>query len=197
MATILCDDREDSVYDYLQGRDIEVIKKRIKTGDFNIKFNGCLALIIERKTWEDLASSIVDDRLKSQIANMMERKKEYNCRLLFVIEGGKPFRGDNVEVSGVKFKALKTKLRRLIIKYDIPHIFTKDHEDTADNIINLAKDYVHIFKSSSTVSGGDVNDADLFGVRKKGDEEIIRGIWCSLYGVSKESAHIYASQLYI
>ena len=202
MSFILCDNREHDVYDYLQGKGVGVIKKVIKAGDFNIKFQGSMAMIIERKTWDDLAKSITDGRAKSQIRNMVENRDEYKCKLLFIIEGPKPFKGDNVDICGVEYKSLKSKLRRLIIRHNIPHILTKDHEDTANTIINFAKDYEHIYKTEEGVKGIEkgiggrqVDDKELFGVRTKCDEELIRNIWCSLNGVSRDSAHVYANRI--
>ena len=66
---ILVDDRERSVYSFFDRDDVTTINipyeiTRLTVGDYVIMYGDTILAIIERKTWKDLASSLLDGRKK-------------------------------------------------------------------------------------------------------------------------------------
>ena len=88
--------------------------------------------IIERKTYSDFVTSIVDRRMLEQLANL----KKYNKQFL-LIEG--------FDFNYKKFKvhenAIKGMLLSVAIDFQIPIIYTKDEADTSDFLIITARKY--------------------------------------------------------
>jgi ERCC4-type nuclease len=60
------DCREAKLIAALQVYPITIVSKALDVGDICIKHNNSIAVVIERKTTNDLASSIVDGRYKDQ-----------------------------------------------------------------------------------------------------------------------------------
>ena len=88
--TIIIDIREDTLYNDIFDRDldiykdkIEIIKESLDIGDIHIKYNDIL-YIFERKTVRDLVSSIHDGRYREQKARMLSIYDKY--QLSYIIE---------------------------------------------------------------------------------------------------------------
>lgn len=83
-------------------------------------------VFVERKTWNDLWSSIQDGRFREQRSRLMEWKEEATNRVAaYLIEGSEEkIPEDALETS-------RGALYRLMMGYHIPVFFTKDPEDTA------------------------------------------------------------------
>jgi ERCC4-type nuclease len=87
---IIIDIREDSLYNDIFDRDLDIYKDKIDItkapldlGDIHIKYNDIL-YIFERKTVKDLISSIHDGRYREQKARMLSI---YNTiQLSYIIE---------------------------------------------------------------------------------------------------------------
>ena len=82
-------------------------------------------LIIERKTWSDLQSSIKDNRFREQRSRLLEWREsniEQN-RFLYVVEG---------MYDGTLFELERNTLERLMIAYQIPVLFTGSLQKTCD-----------------------------------------------------------------
>ena len=176
--SIIADDREKEVNNYL-----ECTVERLSVGDFLIMSDKPL-MIIERKTWKDLEASIIDGRSDAQIEAMINARKEYGCKLLFIIEG-KVFNDKDKKVRNLTYGILMTKLRHCLVRHDIPFIQTRNEQHTAETIKEFASDFL----ADHAITGG--TPANLKGIRKKSDEEILREIWSSLNGISAVNAHIF------
>ena len=67
--------------------------REVPTGDYCIVLcspnggAGILAAAIERKEWNDLASSITDTRATKQASGFKKAKQEYGCKVYFLAEG--------------------------------------------------------------------------------------------------------------
>lgn len=97
----------------------------LEIGDYLIKDT-----IIERKTFKDFQSSIIDKRLSNQIENI----KKYEKRLL-ILEGFYY----NYSDSRINENALRGMMLTLSLHHQIPIIFSEDEEDTARFLILIAK----------------------------------------------------------
>lgn len=109
---------------------IEIEFKELKVGDYIVK-----DVVIERKTISDFVSSMINKRL----FNQMQELQQYQNRLL-LIEGIKKqeLYSDNSN-EGVSANAIRGFLLSIILKHNIPIIFSKNYEDSAKFISVLVK----------------------------------------------------------
>lgn len=88
--------------------------------------------IVERKTFPDFISSIIDKRLTSQLKEM----KKYPKQLLIL---------ESFHYEYAKFNIHENAIRGMLLSiatdFQIPIIYTKNEEDTANFLILLAKRY--------------------------------------------------------
>lgn len=100
--------------------------KALEIGDIEISDEKYI-LLIERKTWTDLQSSIKDNRFREQRSRLLEWResnKKHNG-FVYVVEG---------IYDGTLFELEKNTLERLMIAYQIPVIFTGSLQRTCDLI---------------------------------------------------------------
>lgn len=86
---IIVDNRENFVFIELIENKLQHYKishANLDVGDIHIKYNEKLVLVIERKTINDLAASLVDSRYHEQ--KMRLKSTMEKCRVIYVIEGG-------------------------------------------------------------------------------------------------------------
>jgi Fanconi anemia group M protein len=89
---------------------------------------------VERKTISDFLSSMKNKRLSKQL----EELQQYNKRLL-IIEG---FQDENLYEEGqegINPNAIRGFLLSILLRYNVPIVFTKDEEDTAKFLLVLSK----------------------------------------------------------
>lgn len=106
-------------------KDIDLEIKPLKIADYLI---GNTA--IERKTISDFISSMLSKRLIQQLPQMKKYKQQ-----LLIIEGYE----ENDIYERLNPNAIRGFILAISLNYQIPIIFTKDHEDTARYLITLAK----------------------------------------------------------
>lgn len=97
--------------------------EQLDLGDIIIK-NGSKKLIIERKTWNDMKSSLKDGRFREQRSRMIIQAKDESTKICYLIEGNY----DNT------FEIEKKVLFRLQFAYNIPVIYSKSIVNTIDII---------------------------------------------------------------
>ena len=98
----------------------------MEIGDYIVKNT-----IIERKTIQDLKSSIINKRIYSQIQNLKQHQSP-----LLIIEG---ISEENIYSGTIHENALRGFLLSAALEYKIPIIFTQNTEDTARYIYVLGK----------------------------------------------------------
>jgi Fanconi anemia group M protein len=128
MLMILVDQREmaSGVPDLLKKEGLHVIFGTLPIGDYALSER----LIVERKTIQDFAASIKSKRLFQQMLDLRE-----NCQLPLLIVEGRDF--DSVR--GVKKRGFLGALAYITVNLQIPVVFTKDREETAEFIAILAR----------------------------------------------------------
>ena len=126
---VFADSREHgAVIDYLFKNGINVKVGQLKAGDFIISED----VGVERKTTDDFVNSLVDKRLFEQA----QKLKQNFVRPLYIIEGN----FENLfSVRNVDSKAILGALTSLILDWQVPLLFSRNPEETADIITNLAK----------------------------------------------------------
>jgi len=127
---IIADNREKNslVFSELSSLGIQVEVKHLPVADFLIN-----NIAIERKTVSDFIGSMINKRL----ARQLEEMKQYQKQLL-IIEGT-----DEQELypenSGMNSNAIRGFLLSILLKYNVPIIYSKDYKDTAKFLYLLAK----------------------------------------------------------
>lgn len=88
---LVVDNRETFALNEIKNTDmsgIEIVVQTLPVGDFVFKNeeDDSIALVIERKTFDDLASSIMDGRFREQKTRLDEMKSN-GARIMYIIEG--------------------------------------------------------------------------------------------------------------
>ena len=131
---IIMDYREKNSLVYFnllqEGFDVEV--RELKVADFLVK-----EVAIERKTVSDFISSMINKRLTKQL----EELQQYQKRILIIegLEEQELYTEEFSEKKGVHPNAIRGFLLSIILKYNVPIIFTKNSQDTAKFISVLSK----------------------------------------------------------
>ena len=108
---------------------IEIEFKELKVADYIVK-----NVAIERKTVNDFISSMINKRLFNQIQEL----QQYQNKLL-LIEGVDEQELYSDDENGVNGNAIRGFLLSILLKYNIPIIFTKNYEDSAKFISILSR----------------------------------------------------------
>jgi ERCC4-type nuclease len=128
------------------GNPLEYLIQTITVGDYAITLSGrpgepgIPALIIERKTWKDLAASIKDSRAKTQHARMTQFQQSTHCRFVYLIEGV-AFHKGTMLINGVPCENLAAKLRHNLLR-GMGWLHSRDAVHSAEVITQLARDVV-------------------------------------------------------
>ena len=128
-ALVFADSREHgAVIDHLYKSGINVKVGQLKAGDFIISED----IGVERKTTGDFVNSLIDKRLFEQAQKM----KQNFVKPIYIIEGKSE---DLFSVRNVDSRAILGAMVSLIVDWQLPVIFSRNPEETADIIANLAK----------------------------------------------------------
>lgn len=124
----------------LKSLGINIVFKSLKIGDYIVN-----NIIIERKTMNDFYSSMLSGRMDNQIENLNQFEKR-----LLIIEG------DIIDLVDKKINKniIYGKILSVLLKNNLPIIFTKDSSETAKYLQVLAnkkeKNNSQIYKKRST-----------------------------------------------
>ena len=123
-------------------------------GDYSImipsRYNpnrNIVAAVFERKTWKDLAASIKDQRAISQHKNMLGIRDSRGCFIYYIIEGNLTYT-DDYSIAHIPFKNLHAKIRSMSLK-GVHSWQTRDQEDTARFLVNVARDISRLYRQES------------------------------------------------
>lgn len=135
---VIADDRERAVIKHLE-HSVNLSVERLTVGDYAYvnPHTEQVLWVIERKTLNDLASSIKDGRMENN-QKLLDAQNKTGCGILYIIEGGAYPRMDR-KFSGIQFKCLQGKLDSLMLLHNIPIVWTKDEKHTAARIASMAR----------------------------------------------------------
>jgi len=128
--------------DLLEKRNIKVniVREELQIGDYqicdpNTKYP---FVIIERKKWNDLSSSISDNRFKYQKHNMRRESSIKGSKILYLIEGPRITKnGKNI---GVHSRARLIGVVRRLTLMGIPCLYSSNLEQSTEILIDCVKD---------------------------------------------------------
>lgn len=160
---LICDYREKRIIKILNNMiknrsdcdDIVVKSQNLDIGDFVIGNT-----IIERKTHQDLASSILDGRYKEQCSRLHSFKQDKtNVKIIYFIEGNLDLYFENHNISKDK---LISAMLSILYEKDFSVILTKHMNETCDFLLKLALKFKnkYISKSSNVTDVVDLNNID-------------------------------------
>ena len=133
---VIVDDRERAVIPYLaeiEGINMKV--ERITTADYSILYRNGKMIVIERKTWGDLADSIKDHRINN-IRDLFRVRDDHDAKIIYLMEGRIPPKV-STKIHGIPFRNLRSKLDHMMIRDGIMVVETRDARQTADRIVQL------------------------------------------------------------
>jgi ERCC4-type nuclease len=141
---IIVDDRERAVFDYLEecshNSHINYKIQRNEVGDYAITYKGYILLIIERKTWVDLAASLRDGR-KENVNKLIALREKTGCQIGYLIEGDATPSFDK-KFGRMPLKNLRSHLDHLSFRDGIHMFYSKNLEYTANRLFELAQNYL-------------------------------------------------------
>lgn len=157
----------------------KVETKALDIGDIFIT-DGSYELLIERKTWGDLHSSIMDSRFREQRSRLQQWRSEQQ-KFIYIVEG------QYTE----EYKMEKRTLERLMIAYDIPVFFTMSIHYTFAQISNwLSLESLEKLFVKRSIEDDQI-ESRLHGTLKKNyknSELFFMEILCSLKGITVSMA---------
>jgi ERCC4-type nuclease len=143
------DKRERVILAAAAGRP-EFIAEHLTTGDFLIMIDECARLVVERKTWKDLAASIKDGRIEN-ISKLKSYSADTGAKIAYIIEGRKPHKESSV--ANVPFKNLRAHLDHLMLRDDVIVVHTAGPEETIERLLDLARALVSLHKGQPKSDG--------------------------------------------
>jgi len=173
---IIIDNRgsgELTIAQKLRDKNIPVEVKHVDSGDI-ILLGDNLVIGMERKTVSDLICSVIGSKTSFEKSNrhfynQLEVMKSTYKKTLVIIEGD--FDWNNKMLVGI--------YHSVIVGWQIPVIFTKDHSDTADKVAKLFLKYGN-YKVSGILP---------MAVHKaKSPKEIKLGMLCCVEGIGLQTA---------
>jgi len=125
---IAADYREfpSGIPDLLLNKKIETTLENLKAGDYLINNQ----ILVERKTKEDFILSLITNRLFPQ-CEKLKRNSNYH---LLIIEGN-PYKTNHK----INREAIQGALLSVSVAWQIPVLFSKDKNDTANLLIKMGK----------------------------------------------------------
>ncbi len=125
---IIVDQREirSSVARNLDRNGTEIIVKTLEVGDYILSDR----IAVERKESQDFVSSLIDKKLFEQIANL---SRAYEKPVL-IVEGESLF-----NCSGMNPNAIQGALSSIALDFGVSLFYTRDAEDTASLLLQIAK----------------------------------------------------------
>lgn len=170
--------------------------EQVNIGDYSILYNGNIFITIERKTWKDLAQSMLDGR-KENVNKLIKLREEVGCHLFYLIEGT-PIPKSDAKYCRMRYKALRSHLDHLMFRDNIHIIHSKDLYNTVERIIELVQNYLTI--KPSPLSKYDLIDGG--GVQKLKEKtqvdpsSIIYKIWTCLPNITEKTASLFVNKNY-
>lgn len=132
MSSCKIDIREHSLQDSLKLLEVDFIPTTLDVGDIDIRGVKGQRFLFERKTIEDLASSLRDGRFKDQKDRLLGvLQREPMTSIAYIIEGKLGFNLKKIIHGHVTVGSLISLLNTLQLKYRIPVVFTGGVSETS------------------------------------------------------------------
>lgn len=146
MLQLFADKRESKVIPYLEQikekYDIFFESKHLTVGDYAICCNDKIAVCIERKSWSDLSASLRDGRSEN-VHKLLAIRESCGVKLCYLIEGDANEKSSKL-INNIPIKNLRSHLDHLSFRDGISIIWSKNYENTAQRLFELAQNLLTI-----------------------------------------------------
>lgn len=204
---IIIDDRESAVIPHFNEYkklpiNIAFKVERINIGDYSVVYKNNILMVIERKTWKDLSSSLRDGR-KDNFNKMLKLREDTGCKIFYLIEGN-PLPSSNTKFCRVPYKNLRSHLDHLIFRDNIHVIHSKNQADTVERIFELVKNYLSIkpspllkYNNEEQLDGEIKMAVDKLKVKTNiCDKSITYKIWTCVPNITEKTAALFINKNY-
>lgn len=163
------DQRERFIIPYFDSLDMKKIPpynlslKTLSAGDYAVVYKDWIIMLIERKSWADLAATFLDRNRKFNYEKMLEERKIFGCHLFYLVEGKRPYD----HVGHLSVDTLEAHLDHLYFDHNIVTIFSQSAEKTPEKILNLVKHYMTSHSKPFQEIEKKVNERDIKAGRIK------------------------------
>ena len=194
---IIIDDREHAIiplFNEFTTPCVDFKVGRINYGDYAVMYNGNTLMLIERKTWKDLAASIKDGR-KHNIEKIIKMRCDTNCQLFYLIEGN-PIPKSTTKFARIPCKNLRAHLDHLMFRDNVHIIYSKNKQNTVYRIFELVKNYLSIVPSpllQYNTTGGGVEQLKKQIVCEKAETY---KLWCAIPNITEKTANLFINKGY-
>ncbi len=128
-----------------------LVDEVMTTGDYAIQANGHV-ILVERKTWEDLAASIKDKRIFRNHEKMLAAR-DLGMRIVYLIEGRMPKPSTmDTRIQGIPMGNLVAKLDHFAMRDGVWVIHTANATETAERLLLLGKNLLTLVPSPARQS---------------------------------------------
>jgi ERCC4-type nuclease len=117
---------------YCARRRVEVVGETLPLGDYIVFWYTVPKILIERKTWDDLAGSIKTGHLDEQLGRMQRVREETGCTLVVLVEGRRRESHCHIES-----KNLQAKLDHIMFAGQANIVYTDSTEETVKRIYEM------------------------------------------------------------
>lgn len=138
------DQRERHIIPYFDSIDYKKIPpykielRTLNSGDYAVVYKDYIIILIERKSWQDLAATVLDRSRKFNYEKMISERAKFNCHLFYLIEGKRP----TGQIHHVTVESLESHLDHLLFDHNIVSIYSESAEKTPERIFRLMKHYI-------------------------------------------------------
>jgi len=112
--------------------------KTLSAGDYAVVYRDYIIMLIERKSWADLAATFLDRNRKFNYEKMIEERNKFGCHLFYLVEGHRPAHG----IHHVTIEMLESHLDHLLFDHNIVTLYSQSVEKTPERILSLVKHYM-------------------------------------------------------
>ena len=177
-------------------------------GDIAICYQNKILMIIERKTWTDLAASIKDGRVNN-IEKLIGLQKETQCKIAYLLEGD-AFPKSDTKYARIPFKNLRSHLDHLMIMQGVFMLYSKNIQGTICRINDLIKSYItspllnqlkENTKEEKESKEGGGEDKECDNIKKEPnplqkkhivtDLQILISMWKSISCITDNNVHVF------
>lgn len=169
---------------------IEAKTDNLDIGDYLIKYNGVVIMIIERKTIADMASSIKDGRYREQKNRLLNNF--HIDKILYLIEGDLTTNNTSYSFNKVNKFTIYSSIINCLLRDNIKVFHTTNQTETIDFLVNMYrkidKQGLTFLKKKYTAQQSIINTVKP---QKKGnvtEETVYLSQLCCIPGVSTKYA---------
>lgn len=194
---IVIDKRERAIVPFFANGVMPHYVEHMTVGDIAICYNGHILIIIERKTWQDLASSMKDGR-KANIEKLKALRDTTHCQIAYLLEGS-AFPKPSHKFCGIPHKNLRAHLDHLAFRDNVHMLYAKTALDTAARVFELAKNYGtispsmidHLAPAADPEQPRGGNEPALRTKHTVSDELIISNMWTSIKNITHNNVSVF------